>query len=178
MLHAALRKVLGEHVKQRGSRVSAETLRFDFSHFDPVSEDELIQIEDLVNEEIRENSKIITEVMDIDQAMRLGAMALFDEKYSKEVRVLSMGNDFSIELCGGTHAATTGEIRIFQIMSEQGIASGVRRIEATTASNAIAHLSEQRRLVSEGKALLNASENDFIEKSLFLLNRKTSWKKL
>ena len=119
-----------------------------------------------MNEEIRENSKIITEVMDIDQAMRLGAMALFDEKYSKEVRVLSMGNDFSIELCGGTHAATTGEIRIFQIMSEQGIASGVRRIEATTASNAIAHLSEQRRLVSEGKALLNASEADFIEKSL------------
>ena len=83
LLHAALRKVLGEHVKQRGSRVSAETLRFDFSHLDPVSEDELIHIEDLVNEEIRKNSKIITEVMNIDQAMKLGAMALFDEKYSK-----------------------------------------------------------------------------------------------
>ncbi|MEC8299215.1 MAG: alanine--tRNA ligase [Pseudomonadota bacterium] len=177
LLHAALRKVLGEHVKQRGSRVSAETLRFDFSHFDPVSEDELIHIEDLVNEEIRENSKIITEVMDIDQAMRLGAMALFDEKYSKEVRVLSMGNDFSIELCGGTHAATTGEIRIFQIMSEQGIASGVRRIEATTASNAIAHLSEQRRLVSEGKALLNASDADFIEKISLLIEQKDDLEK-
>ena len=177
LLNAALRKVLGKHVKQRGSRVSAETLRFDFSHFDPVSEDELIQIEDLVNEEIRKNSKVLTEVMNIDQAMRLGAIALFDEKYSEEVRVLSMGNDFSIELCGGTHAATTGEIRIFQIMSEQGTASGVRRIEATTSSNAIAHLRKQRRLVSAGRALLNTSENEFIEKISLLIEQKDELEK-
>ena len=177
LLHAALRKVLGEHVKQRGSRVSAESLRFDFSHFDPVSEDELIQIEDLVNEEIRKNSKVLTEIMNIDQAMRLGAIALFDEKYSDEVRVLSMGNDFSIELCGGTHAETTGEIRIFQIMSEQGTASGVRRIEATTSTSAIAHLRKQRRLVSEGKALLNASENEFIEKISLLIEQKDELEK-
>ena len=177
LLHAALRKVLGEHVKQRGSRVSAETLRFDFSHFDPVSEDELTQIEDLVNEEIRKNSKVITEVMNIDKAMKLGAMALFDEKYSEEVRVLTMGNDFSIELCGGTHASATGEIRIFQIMSEQGTASGVRRIEATTSSNALAHLSEQRRLVSEGKALLNTSETGFLEKISLLIEQKDELEK-
>ena len=177
LLHAALRKVLGEHVKQRGSRVGAETLRFDFSHFNPVSEDELTQIEDLVNDEIRKNSKVITEVMNIDQAMKLGAMALFDEKYSEEVRVLSMGNDFSVELCGGTHARATGEIRIFQIMSEQGTASGVRRIEATTSSNALAHLSEQRRLVSEGKALLNTSETEFLEKISLLIQQKDELEK-
>ena len=177
LLHAALRKVLGEHVKQRGSRVGAETLRFDFSHFNPVSKDELTQIEDLVNDEIRKNSKVITEVMNIDQAMKLGAMALFDEKYSQEVRVLSMGNDFSIELCGGTHATATGEIRIFQIMSEQGTASGVRRIEATTSSNALAHLIEQRRLVSEGKALLNTSEAEFLEKISLLIQHKDELEK-
>ncbi len=177
LLHAALRKVLGEHVKQRGSRVGAETLRFDFSHFNPVSEDELTQIEDLVNDEIRKNSEVITEVMNIDQAMKLGAMALFDEKYSPEVRVLSMGNDFSIELCGGTHATATGEIRIFQIMSEQGTASGVRRIEATTSSNALAHLIEQRRLVSEGKALLNTSESEFLEKISLLIQHKDELEK-
>ena len=177
LLHAALRKVLGDHVKQRGSRVGAETLRFDFSHFNPVSKDELTQIEDLVNDEIRKNSKVITEVMNIDQAMKLGAMALFDEKYSQEVRVLSMGNDFSIELCGGTHATATGEIRIFQIMSEQGTASGVRRIEATTSSNALAHLSEQRRLVSEGKALLNTSEAEFLEKISLLIQHKDELEK-
>ena len=177
LLHAALRKVLGEHVKQRGSRVGAETLRFDFSHFNPVSKDELTQIEDLVNDEIRKNSKVITEVMNIDQAMKLGAMALFDEKYSEEVRVLSMGDDFSIELCGGTHARATGEIRIFQIMSEQGTASGVRRIEATTSSNALAHLIEQRRLVSEGKALLNTSEAEFLEKISLLIQHKDELEK-
>ena len=177
LLHAALRKVLGEHVKQKGSRVGAETLRFDFSHFNPVSEDELTQIEDLVNDEIRKNSKVITEVMNIDQAMKLGAMALFDEKYSEEVRVLSMGNDFSVELCGGTHATATGEIRIFQIMSEQGTASGVRRIEATTSSNALAHIGEQRRLVSEGKALLNTSETEFLEKISLLIQQKDELEK-
>lgn len=137
LLHAALRTVLGEHVQQKGSSVDAQRLRFDFSHNEAVTAEQLEQIERMVNEHIRANTLIQTELMDIDSAKAKGAMALFGEKYSDEVRVLSMGRDnFSVELCGGIHAARTGDIGSLRIISEGGVASGVRRIEAITGEAA------------------------------------------
>ena len=144
LLHAALRQVLGEHVNQRGSLVDADRLRFDFSHFEPVTKDELKAIEKLVNEQIRMNSVIQTEIMAQDEARQKGAMALFGEKYTESVRVLTMGSGFSIELCGGTHASRTGDIGILLISSETGIASGVRRIEAATGARAGVSLHQPR----------------------------------
>ncbi len=136
LLHAALREVLGTHVNQRGSLVDDEKLRFDFSHFEAVTDEELSQIEQRVNEEILRNSEVVTEEMAIEAAREKGAMALFGEKYSQSVRVLTMGDGFSIELCGGTHVQRTGDIGLFKIVSEQGIASGVRRIEAISGLRA------------------------------------------
>ena len=136
LLHAALREVLGTHVNQRGSLVDDEKLRFDFSHFEAVTDEELSQIEQRVNEEILCNTEVVTEEMAIEAAREKGAMALFGEKYSQSVRVLTMGDGFSIELCGGTHVQRTGDIGLFKIVSEQGIASGVRRIEAISGLRA------------------------------------------
>ncbi|WP_394211510.1 alanine--tRNA ligase [Enterovibrio calviensis] len=135
LLHEALRIVLGDHVQQKGSLVRAEGLRFDFSHLEAVKPEELRTVEALVNEQIRRNHDVSTELMDIESAKAKGAMALFGEKYDEQVRVLSMG-DFSIELCGGTHANRTGDIGMLKITSEGGIAAGVRRIEAVTGKGA------------------------------------------
>jgi alanyl-tRNA synthetase len=148
LLHAALRKVLGDHVAQKGSLVNPERLRFDFSHFEPVSPQQLREVERLVNEQVRRNAEVSAEVMDKDAAMRLGAMALFGEKYGDQVRVLRIG-DFSTELCGGTHVSRAGDIGFFKIVSETGVAAGVRRIEAVTGEGALAW-------VESGEALLAA----------------------
>ena len=152
LLHAALRQVLGDHVQQKGSLVNAEKLRFDFSHEGGVSREQLAQIEDLVCAQIRENSSVDTQLMTYDDAVAKGAMALFGEKYADEVRVLSMGEGYSVELCGGTHVQRTGDIGAFKIQLETGIASGVRRIEALTGQAAV----DYNRTLEE--RLLAASE--------------------
>lgn len=143
LLHAALRTVLGEHVTQKGSLVTAERLRFDFSHTAPVTSEELAQITALVNQHILANTDVDSNVMSMDEAKNAGAMALFGEKYGSEVRVLAMGEDrFSVELCGGTHVARTGDIGLFRIINEGGVAAGVRRIEAITGSAALDDVAE------------------------------------
>ncbi|EGQ9276574.1 TPA: alanine--tRNA ligase [Vibrio vulnificus] len=148
LLHAALRQVLGEHVAQKGSLVRAENLRFDFSHLEAVTAAELKEVERLVNAQIRRNHVIETNIMDIESAKQKGAMALFGEKYDDEVRVLSMG-DFSTELCGGIHASNTGDIGLFKITSEGGIAAGIRRIEAVTGEAALEAIDAQARKFEE-----------------------------
>jgi alanyl-tRNA synthetase len=177
LMHAALRQILGEHVNQRGSQVNADRLRFDFSHFEPVSKDQLREIERLVNAQIRVNSTIETEVMGLEAARDKGAMALFDEKYSEEVRVLTMGDGFSVELCGGTHASRTGDIGIFRILSEQGVASGVRRIEAITGSAALAQVEGYEDLLSETGSLVRADSNNLVEKVRALVDQNKKLEK-
>ena len=177
LMHAALRKILGEHVNQRGSLVNAERLRFDFSHFEPVSREQLREIERLVNTEIRANSAIETEVMDLESARNKGAMALFDEKYSAEVRVLTMGDGFSVELCGGTHAARTGDIGIFRIVSEQGVASGVRRIEAITGLAALTQVESNEDLLSQAGSLVRADNHNLADKLRALIDQNKKLEK-
>ena len=141
LLHAALRQVLGGHVQQKGSLVTAERLRFDFSHSAPVTADELGHLNAIVNAQVMANTEVSTRLMNMDEAVQAGAMALFGEKYGDEVRVLAMGTDsFSVELCGGTHVGRTGDIGVFRIVSESGIAAGVRRIEAVTGVGALAEI--------------------------------------
>ena len=178
LLHAALREVLGDHVNQRGSLVETERLRFDFSHFDAVTPDELRQIERRVNQQIRDNSEIKTAVMGIDEARAHGAMALFGEKYSQEVRVLTMGGGYSIELCGGTHSSRTGDIAVFQIIDEHGIASGVRRIEATTGEHVIDRIERLDNTVKTTKELLRADKtDDVVDKLSQLIEQNKSLEK-
>jgi len=159
LLHAALRKVLGTHVQQKGSLVAPDRLRFDFSHFQAITPDELTQIERLVNAEIRSNAAAETREMPYDTAVAEGAIALFGEKYEKDVRVLRMG-EFSMELCGGTHVARAGDIGIFKILSEGGVAAGVRRIEAITAEGALDYVEHTDQLVKEVASLVRGSRED------------------
>ena len=160
LLHKALRMVLGDHVQQKGSLVNAERLRFDFSHFEPMTTEQLAEVERLVNEQILANAPTKTEQMSLDQAKAKGAAALFEAKYAENVRVLTIGaDDFSIELCGGTHVARSGDIGCCHVMSEVGIASGVRRIEAITGENALAYFREQEaRLERLGERLKTKPE--------------------
>ncbi|MED5526388.1 MAG: alanine--tRNA ligase [Pseudomonadota bacterium] len=153
LAHAALRKVLGEHVTQKGSLVDPERLRFDFAHFEGVKDAEIVEIERLVNNEIRANHAVTTRLMQIDEAKAAGAMALFGEKYDDEVRVVQMG-DFSTELCGGTHVSRTGDIGLFKVVSEAGIAAGVRRIEAVTGEGALSWLQGREHMVGSLAASL------------------------
>ncbi|WP_413486353.1 alanine--tRNA ligase [Shewanella baltica] len=163
LLHAALRQVLGTHVSQKGSLVDPERLRFDFSHFEGVKAAELKKVEELVNTQIRRNHELKTAEMGIDEAKEKGAMALFGEKYDSQVRVVTMG-DFSIELCGGTHVGRTGDIGLFKITSEAGIAAGVRRIEAVTGAAAMAYVAQQQAELEEAAALLKGDANSVVAK--------------
>jgi len=171
LLHAALRKVLGTHVTQKGSLVAPERLRFDFAHFKPMSHDELARVEALVNAEVRRNAVAEVHNMGYDQAIEFGAMALFGEKYGDEVRVLKMG-DFSTELCGGTHVGRTGDIGLFKIVSEAGVASGVRRIEAVTGAGALAWVADEERRLAEFAQLLSSSGDEAVEKLRQLFERQ------
>lgn len=176
LLHAALKKVVGQHVQQRGSLVDAERARFDFSHFEALTSQQIQQIEEVVNEQIRGNNEVVTQVMDIESAKQSGAVALFGEKYSDAVRVLSMG-DFSKELCGGTHARRTGDLGLFKIITEYGIASGVRRIEMVTGRYALAWVNEQLGLMNNLAITLKTTPNALQEKvSQLLLDNKNQEK--
>jgi len=176
LMHAALRQVLGQHVQQKGSLVNAERLRFDFSHDAPVTRDEIRQIEQLVNDEIRKNTTTTAQLMDKEQALAAGAMALFGEKYGDEVRVLSIG-DFSTELCGGTHVERAGDIGGFIIIAESGTASGVRRIEALTGSEAVRWLQDYRDDFERTAQMLNAPVADAAAKSSILIERNKELEK-
>ncbi|MFC7779952.1 alanine--tRNA ligase [Pantoea sp. GCM10028869] len=163
LLHAALRQVLGDHVGQKGSLVNDKYLRFDFSHFEAMKPQEIRQVEDIVNAQIRRNLVVETEIMDLDDAKQKGAMALFGEKYDQRVRVLTMG-DFSTELCGGIHALRTGDIGLFRIQSESGTAAGVRRIEAVTGEGALAQVNAQSQQLLDVAQLVKANSSNLNEK--------------
>ncbi|MGL5245545.1 MAG: alanine--tRNA ligase, partial [Sarcina sp.] len=163
MLHEALREVLGEHVNQSGSYVGEERLRFDFTHFAALTEDELKKVEMIVNEKIMSVSSVTTKEMTIQDAKNSGATCLFDDKYSELVRVVSVG-DFSKELCGGTHVTNSGEIGIFKIVSESGVAAGIRRIEAVTGISALLFMESKNEVLKEAASALKCSEKEVIKK--------------
>ncbi|HHW54053.1 MAG TPA: alanine--tRNA ligase [Acinetobacter towneri] len=182
LLHAALRQVLGAHVQQKGSLVASDILRFDFANDQPVSFEQLQEIERLVNAEVIANTAVSTELLDIEAAKAKGAMMLFGEKYGDEVRVLSMGSmiedkNFSIELCGGIHVKRTGDIGLFKIISEGGVAAGVRRIEAITGSKAVDAVQKTERDISSINALLKAQKDQTLEKVTSLVDTASSLQK-
>ena len=171
LLHAALRQTLGEHVAQKGSLVNDKYLRFDFSHFEAMKPEQIRAVEDLVNQQVRRNLPVQTELMALEDAKEKGAMALFGEKYGDQVRVLSMGGDFSVELCGGTHVSRTGDIGLFRILSESGTAAGIRRIEAVTGAGAIATLHQQSDLLQDVAQLVKGDSNNLTDKVRSVLDR-------
>lgn len=185
LLHAALRELLGEHVTQKGSLVDAQRLRFDFAHFEPINSVQLHQLENRVNAQIRANTPVGTCVTSMDEAKKMGAMALFGEKYGNQVRVLSMGEmsvgdgqrSYSVELCGGTHVQRTGDIGLFKIVSEAGIASGVRRIEAVTGATALAWIAATDQRLDEIAALVKSSKEVVLDKVHQLVDRQRTLEK-
>jgi alanyl-tRNA synthetase len=178
LLHAALRKVLGEHVSQKGSLVDPDKLRFDFSHFEAVTADELQEIERQVNEQILQNTPVDIDITDMETAQTKGAMALFGEKYGDVVRVLSMGEDrYSVELCGGTHVSRTGDIGLFRITSESGISSGVRRIEAVTGFGALEWLDDTEKTLRETAKLVKGTRDSVVSKVQQTLERNRQLEK-
>ena len=174
LLHAALREVLGAQVAQKGSLVAEDRLRFDFSHHQQVTREELGEIEDLVNHRIRENSPVQTRITSFDEALDSGAVALFGEKYGDEVRVLDMGHGFSVELCGGTHVNRTGDIGLFKILGESAISAGVRRIEAVSGEGAYEWMAQTSRQLDELRSLLKVGAEELVEKTESLLEERTS----
>jgi alanyl-tRNA synthetase len=164
LLHSALREILGDHVKQAGSLVSPERLRFDFSHFTQVEKEKLMDVESLVNAHIRGNHQVSTEEMNRDEASKTGAMAIFEERYGSKVRVVSVGDGVSMELCGGTHTNTTGEIGFFKIVSEGAVAANVRRIEAVTGKAAVEYTQSLENAVKEAAGVLKTSPEQLREK--------------
>ncbi|MEC8957128.1 MAG: alanine--tRNA ligase [Nitrospinota bacterium] len=176
LLHAALKEVLGEHIKQAGSLVAPDRLRFDYTHFSPLTEKERHKIESLVNEKVRDNIQVSTKEMEIEEALKEGAMALFGEKYGDRVRVVSVPG-FSKELCGGTHVSATGDIGLFRIVSEGGIASGVRRIEAVTGAAAYHKVNSEHESLSAIRSVLKAPANEELSKVKKLLEKNRELEK-
>ncbi len=170
LLHAALRQVLGDHVSQKGSLVNAERLRFDFAHFEPLTASQLAEVERLVNEQIRLNNPVSAEIMAKDEAVKAGAMALFGEKYGDEVRVLKIG-EFSTELCGGTHVSRAGDIGLFKIIGETGVASGVRRIEAVTGQAALDWVANREHVLSTIAGMLKSAPEKTLDKVQQLMDK-------
>ena len=171
LLHAALREVLGDHVTQQGSLVAPDRLRFDFSHPEPVSDQQLLQIERLVNRKILENIDTEIQLMSLDEALKSGAMSLFGEKYDEQVRVLNIGGDFSVELCGGTHVARAGDIGLFKFVAETGIAAGVRRVEAVTGLGTLALVEAEEAQLADLARLLKSDRNKLTAKLEQVLER-------
>lgn len=171
LLHAALRKILGSHVTQKGSLVEPSRLRFDFVHFSALTQEEIIEVENLVNSKILENSAAEVSLMSTEDALKSGAMALFGEKYGDTVRVLKMGGEFSVELCGGTHTARTGDIGLMKIISETGIAAGIRRIEAVTGQKAFERFQEDEKIVQSLAALFKSDRIQVSQKITQILDQ-------
>ena len=178
LAHAALREVLGDHVQQKGSLVDENKLRFDFSHTKPLTADEILKIETIVNKEALKNLEVETKLMSLDDALNSGAMALFGEKYDDDVRVLTMGeNSYSVELCGGTHVERTGDVGFFIITNQSSVASGIRRIEAVAGMRAIEHINNVRNASNSIQTLLNVSASDIEEKIKALIKENKDLKK-
>jgi alanyl-tRNA synthetase len=175
-MHSALRKVLGSHVQQKGSLVDPVRTRFDFSHNEPMTPQQIRQVETLVNDEIRRNTEVSARIMKHDEAIKSGAMALFGEKYGDEVRVIRMG-EFSTELCGGTHVKRTGDIGFFKIVAETGIAAGVRRVEAVTGPGALDWVQQQEAKLAEAAAALKTSPQDVSQKIAQIMDNVRSLEK-